>query len=234
MLLRDQRLLDTIERVIVRGVVFDLDGTLVDNMTLHTEAFAIFGRRHELPPFDADLRARLDGKRNADIFPVLFGRALTAEELREYADEKEGCYRELSRGRLKALSGLDRLLALLDARGIPCAVATSGPAENVEHTLRETGLARRLSVVVRGDEVLRGKPHPDIFVAAAARIGVDPRDCLAFEDSPAGVAGARAAGMVEVALTTSFSREQFLAAGVEADRIVADFDAFLAGFGALE
>jgi HAD superfamily hydrolase (TIGR01509 family) len=217
----------------IRGVVFDLDGTLVDNMALHTEAFAIFGRRHDLPPFDAELRARLDGKRNADIFPVLCGRALTAEELRAYADEKEGCYRELSRGRLKALSGLDRLLALLEARGIPCAVATSGPAENVEHTLRETGLAQRLPVVVRGDEVARGKPYPDIFLAAAARIGAPPSECLAFEDSPAGVAAARAAGMVEVALTTSFSREQFIAAGVEPDHIVADFDAFLAGAGAL-
>jgi HAD superfamily hydrolase (TIGR01509 family) len=211
----------------VRGVVFDLDGTLVDNMALHTEAFAIFGERHGLRPFDAEQRALLDGKRNADIFPVLCRRPLTAEELRAFADEKEGCYRELSRGRLAALTGLDHLLALLESRGIPCAVATSGPAENVEHTLRETGLAQRLSVIVRGDEVPRGKPHPDIFLAAAARIGVDPCSCLAFEDSPAGVAAALAAGMVCVALTTSFTRGQFEAAGVEPDRIVADFDAFL-------
>ncbi|HEY2946718.1 MAG TPA: HAD family phosphatase [Vicinamibacteria bacterium] len=217
----------------VRGVVFDLDGTLVDNMALHTEAFTVFGRRHGLPRFDEEQRARLDGKRNADIFPVLCGRALAPEELRAYADEKEGCYRELSRGRLRLVAGLDRLLTLLEARGIPCAVATSGPAENVEHTLRETGLSHRLPVVVRGDEVPRGKPHPDIFLVAAARIGVPPRECLAFEDSPAGVAAARAAGMVEVALTTSFSRAQFLAAGVEPDRIVADFDAFLAGAGPL-
>jgi HAD superfamily hydrolase (TIGR01509 family) len=217
--------------VSVRGAVFDLDGTLVDNMALHAQAFAAFMSRHALPPLDAGGRARLDGKRNADIFPDLFGRALPIEELRAYAEEKESLYRELSRGRLSPLAGLERLLEHLVARGIPFAVATSGPAENVRHTLAETGLAARLAVVVRGDQVPRGKPHPDIFLAAAERLGVGPSECLAFEDSPMGVAAARAAGMTCVAITTSFSAEAFQTAGVVPDALVADFDAFLAGPG---
>jgi len=215
----------------VRGVVFDLDGTLVDNMALHAQAFTAFMSRHALPPLDAGGRARLDGKRNADIFPDLFGRTLPLEELRAYAEEKEGLYRELSRGRLSPLAGLERLLERLGACGIPFAVATSGPAENVRHTLAETGLAARLAVVVRGDEVPRGKPHPDIFLAAAERIGVAASACLAFEDSPMGVVAARAAGMTCIAVTTSFSAEAFQAAGVVPDALVADFDAFLTGRG---
>ena len=82
---------------------------------------------------------------------------------------------------------------------------------------------------MRGDEVPRGKPHPDIFLAAAARLGVPPGECVAFEDSPAGVAAARAAGMVCVALSTSFSAEAFRAAGSAPDHVIADFEAFLSG-----
>ena len=214
-----------------RLIVFDLDGTLVDNMALHTQAFADFMGRYALPPLEDAQRARLDGKRNTDIFPVLFGRELPEEELRAYADEKEGLYRTISRGRLAPLAGLDRLLDLLVSREIPFAVATSGPAENVRHTLAEIGLAARIAVVVRGDEVARGKPHPDIFLAAAARLGADPRSCLAFEDSPSGVAAARAAGMVCVGVATSFSPQALTGAGVSPDLVVADYHAFLDGGG---
>lgn len=210
-------------------MVFDLDGTLVDNMELHTEAFADFMGRHGRPPLDDAQRARLDGKRNTDIFPELFGRDLPREELLALADEKEALYRALSRGRLVPLAGLARLLTLLAAGRIPVAVATSGPADNVRHTLAELGLAGRITEVVRGDQVARGKPHPDIFLAAAARIGVAPGECLAFEDSPSGVTAARAAGMVCVAVSTSFSEEVFRAAGAAPDHVVADFEPFLSG-----
>ncbi len=212
-----------------RGVVFDLDGTLVDNMALHAEAFAQFMTRRGLPPLDETQRTRLDGKRNTDIFPDLLGRALEREELRAVSEEKESLYRTLSRGRLAPLAGLDRLLAILAANGIPVAIATSGPAENVRHTLAELGLAERVTVIVRGDQVTRGKPHPDIFLAAAGRIGVPPGECVAFEDSPAGVAAARAAGMTCVAISTSFSDQAFRAAGVSPDHVLPDFEAFLSG-----
>jgi beta-phosphoglucomutase family hydrolase len=215
-----------------RGVIFDLDGTLLDNMALHAEAFAVFVQRHALAPFDGNRRKQLDGKRNRDIFPVLFGRALADEELRQYADEKEGLYRELSRGRLVALAGLDRLLARLHARSIPVAVATSAPPENVRHTLAELGLDGRLDRVVRADEVPRGKPHPDVFLAAARLLGVPAAVCLAFEDAPAGVAAAKAAGMACVGVTTSFDASALAAAGVAPDFTVADFDEYLKGPGA--
>ena len=104
-----------------------------------------------------------------------------------------------------------------------------GPADNVRHTLGELGLSERITVIVRGDQVPRGKPHPDIFLAAAERLGIPPAECVAFEDAPAGVAAAKAAGMVCVALSTSFSVEAFRAAGAMPDLVVADFDAFVAG-----
>jgi len=213
------------------GVVFDLDGTLVDNMPHHAQAFEVFTRRHGLPPFDEAMRARLDGKRNRDIFPILFARDLTPEELDRFADEKEALYRELSRGRLRPLRGLERLLSLLEERKIRSAIATSAPAENVPHTLGEIGLVARFPFVVRSDTVARGKPHPDVFLAAAERLGVPASECLAFEDAPIGIAAARAAGMSCVALTTTFPAEAFAAHGAAPDAAAADFDEYLAGPG---
>jgi HAD superfamily hydrolase (TIGR01509 family) len=215
----------------MRGAIFDLDGTLVDNMSVHMEAFAVFAERHSLPPLTLEDRKRLDGRRNRDIFPDLFGRALSDEEQRAFAEEKEALYRDLSSGRLVAVKGLDRLLECLNAAGIPAAIATSAPPDNVEHTLAELGLTRRLACVVRGDQVPRGKPFPDVFLAAAARLGVPAAACVAFEDAPIGIVAARAAGMQTVAIANSFAADVFLAASVGADVVVRDFDEYLAGAG---
>lgn len=214
-----------------RGFVFDLDGTLVANMALHEEAFARFTDRHSLPRLTADMRARLDGKRNRDIFPVLFADA-SPDDIRRYADEKESLYREISRGRLSPVPGLTRLLDALSAHRLPAALATSAPVENVAHTLGELGLSGRLTRIARSDTLPRGKPHPDVFLAAAQLIDVAPEDCLAFEDAPAGVRAAHAAGMTCVAVTTTFPAGTFAAHGAPPDLEVADFEAFLAGPGA--
>jgi HAD superfamily hydrolase (TIGR01509 family) len=213
------------------GVVFDVDGTLVDNMALHAEAFTRFCARHQLPALTVEMRARLDGQRNRDIFPVLFGRPLDEGELRAFIDEKEGLYRELSCGALAPLPGLVELLDRLEAAGVPVALATSAPAENVAHTLRELGLTGRLSRVVRSDQVPRGKPHPDVFLEAARVLDAAAQECVAFEDAPVGVRAARAAGMRCVAVTTTFTRAAFAAAGAEPDEAVSDFAEYLAGSG---
>jgi beta-phosphoglucomutase len=213
------------------GAVFDLDGTVVDNMPIHAKAFEAFMERHGLPPFDTELRARLDGKRNRDIFPILFGRDLSDGEIARFSHEKESLYRELSKGRLAPLRGLIRLLDRLEARGIPVAVATSAPLENVPHTLGESGLLERFERVVRGDTVPRGKPHPDVFLAACDLMERPAPRCVAFEDAPIGVLAARAAGMACVALTTTFDAATFEAHGAAPDAAVPDFDAYLAGPG---
>ena len=211
-----------------RGVIFDLDGTLVDNMALHAQAFAIFVERHGLPQLTEKDRARLDGKRNRDIFPDIFGRPLDDAFLRACTLEKEGLYRELSKGRLAPVAGLVTLLDALDGRQVPVAIATSAPPENVAHSLAELGLERRLTRIMRSDEVARGKPHPDVFLAAADLIGVAPERCLAFEDAPAGILAARAAGMRCVAVTTGFGAAALASHGAPPDLAVPDYDAFLA------
>ena len=214
-----------------RAVIFDLDGTLVDNMSFHVEAFAIFAQRHGLPPLEMAQRARFDGKRNREIFPDLFGRELSDAEQTSFADEKESLYRELSRGRLVPMPGLVRLLDLLETRGVGVAIATSAPAENVPHSLREMGLAERITCIARSGQVGRGKPFPDVFLAAARLLECEPGQCLAFEDAPLGVLAARAAGMTCVAITTSFDHAALVAAEAEPHAAVADFEEYMEKWG---
>ena len=210
-----------------KAVIFDIDGTIVDNMHLHAEAFSVFAERHGLPPLTSEDRARLDGRRNSEIFPILFKRDVPREEWQAYEHEKESLYRELSRGQLTPMKGLHDFIARLRADGIAVALATSAPERNVIHTLDELGLRNDFSVIVRGDQVPRGKPAPDVFLEAARQLGVAPPDCLVFEDAPMGVEAGKAAGMVVAALTTSFSEDQFQALPVPPDLVCADFDVFL-------
>lgn len=213
------------------AVVFDLDGTLADNMLWHAEAFDRFVARHGLPPITMAMRRRIDGKRNTEIMPILFEREMTPAEIEAHEHEKEGTYRELSRGGLRMTGGTVRLLDRLAAHGVPVAVATSAPALNVAHTLEELGLADRFAVIVRSDEVTHGKPAPDVYLRAAERIGVAPSACLAFEDAPVGVAAAVSAGMRCLAITTTFPAEAFLSAPIAPHGTCPDFDAYLATEG---
>jgi len=207
--------------------VFDIDGTLLDNMPFHIEAFEVFNQRHGLPTLTLERRKWMDGKRNRDIFPGLFDRRLAAGELETMAEEKESLYRRLSVGRLSPLGGLLRLLDLLDGLGVPTALATSAPLANVEHTLKELDLTTRLSTIARSDTVPRGKPFPDVFLEAARLLGVDAEACLAFEDAPAGIVAARSAGMRCAAIASSYPPDLLAATDPPPHWVVADYDEFL-------
>ena len=197
-------------------------------MHLHAEAFAVFVERHGLPPLTQEDRARLDGRRNSEIFPILFKRDVPREEWLAYEREKEGLYRELSRGRLAPMKGLHALIERITDEGILKALATSAPEPNVVHTLAEMGLADAFPIIVRGDQVARGKPAPDVFIEAARRLGVAAADCLVFEDAPMGIEAAQAAGMRVVALTTSFQAPHFESLAAPPTLVCRDFEEFLA------
>lgn len=183
----------------VAAAVFDLDGTLVDSMPAQYEAyrraFADHGGVLGREAFDAAV-----GATAAEVLPGLLaatGCTATVAEVRQ--GKARHLAAVLAEGALVALpaAGVARALAPL----VPLALCTSASGPTVALVLGHAGLDDLFGVRVTGDDVAQGKPHPEPFLLAAERLGVDPAACLAFEDSAAGVASARAAGMAVVDVT---------------------------------
>jgi len=195
------------------AAVFDLDGTLVDNIPWHLQAWVEMGRKLGADITPERFEREFSGRRNEEIFPAVAGRPLPAEELSLLAAEKEARYRALYAPHLRLLEGADTLLLRLAESRVTCAIASAAPADNRAFVLGGLGLHGRFAAVVGAEAVQRGKPFPDLFLAAAAAVEVAPARCLAFEDAVLGVQAARAAGMDVVALTTTTSAAALAEAG---------------------
>jgi len=181
----------------VQGVVFDMDGLLVDTETLFRDAMMEVTARHgrDLP---LSVFLRMVGLPREDSRAVAmthFGEGFDYEPW--IAEVTEAAHARLEVG-VAVKTGVTELLDDLEAAGIPCAVATSSGHTSVELQLGPNGLLRRFQAVVAAGDYVRGKPAPDPFLEAARRLGVDPVDCLALEDSHNGVRAAHAAGMMTV------------------------------------
>lgn len=192
----------------LRALIFDMDGTIVDNMGFHDQAWERWHAVQGLPFDAANFFSLTAGRTNAEIFADLVD-DLTPERSAEFARQKESIYRELYAPHLAPVAGLPALLDAAEARGLGLAVGTAAPPDNVAFVLDNLGLRRRFATVVHPSEGIRGKPHPDIFLEAARRIGVEPQHCLVFEDAPLGVEAARRAGMRAVAMTTMLTPDRF-------------------------
>jgi len=208
----------------LQAALFDLDGTLVDNMNLHTDAWVETSSRYGPPvPRDRFIR-EWAGKKNEELIPLMLGREPTPAELAEIARSKESRYRELASHQLKELPGTSALLTRLKARGLKLAVATAAPEGNRRLVLDASGLGlgRFFDAVVGPEGNVRGKPAPDIFLACAKALHVAPPDCIVFEDALNGVRAGAAAGMPVVAVTTTTDEQSLREAG--ARWVIRDFE----------
>jgi beta-phosphoglucomutase len=190
------------------GTVFDMDGVIVDNRKYHVLAWKAFAREHGVPFDLRHFKDHLFGRVNREIFMGLYGHALPEAEVIAWAEEKESLYRSIYKGHVEPARGLVAFLGALDARGVPSAVATAAPRENLDFALDEAGLRPYFRALVDVTQVRLGKPAPDLYLKAAEMLGVPAARCVAFEDSYPGLESALAAGMKVVALTTTHTRRE--------------------------
>jgi beta-phosphoglucomutase family hydrolase len=192
-----------------RAFIFDMDGTIVDNMAFHTKSWvAFFEQRGHAIDADEFFRATA-GRQGHEIMRHYMGDHLTKEESAILDAEKEALYRELYAPHLETVAGFEQLIEEAQEQAVKLAVATAAPPANIVFTLDGLDLRRHFDAVVGAADVARGKPNPDVFLLAAERCGAAPENCIVFEDAPLGVEAARRAGMRAVVLTTTLPAEAF-------------------------
>ena len=201
------------------AVIWDMDGTIVDTAALHFNAWQTVFRSRDIAFSREDFRKNF-GLRNDTIIKEVLGPQAPPEEIASISSEKTQLFREsVKREGVKAMPGAIELLSALHGKGVPMAVASSAPRQNAETFLRMLGITHLLDIVVSGEEVVNGKPDPEIFLLAAGRLGVSPACCVVVEDAVGGVAAARAAGMRSIGVAANHPRESLRLADMVVDSL---------------
>ena len=202
------------------AVVFDMDGVLVDSGAHHRDAWRAMFRDIGVAPPPEFWRITIG--RPADEAVALLVDGIDHAEARRLADVKREHYSRLARRGTVPVAGVGAFVQALAHDEVPRAVATSATRRDLERVLGELGLRSRFDVIVTADDIRWGKPHPEVYLKAAAGLGVKPSACVVFEDALVGVQAARAAGMRVIGVTSAHTTDELVGAGAE--RAVPDFE----------
>jgi beta-phosphoglucomutase len=204
-----------------RACIFDMDGVLVDSGSHHRAAWQALLDELGATPAAAEFWRLTIGRPAEEAVPLVLGRSLSEDEARHVAFRKRELYLRLARG-VQAVPGVQAFVADLAERGVPRAVATSATRRDVERILRQLDLRLYFEVIVSVEDVVWGKPDPEVYVLAARRLRVPPEACLVLEDSLVGVEAARRAGMRAVGVSTAHDEGELRRAGAEC--VIGDFE----------
>lgn len=197
------------------GLVFDLDGVVIDSMPMHLTAWQAYLKSLGIELAEVD--SCMHGRRNDDIVSEFIGPELSPQEVFKHGAAKESLFREMM-GPYLMRHLVPGILEFLDTCvGVPIGLATNAEPANADFVLDGAGLRRYFQVVVDGHQVQRPKPEPDVYLHAARLLGVDPKNCIVFEDSPVGIAAAKASGARVVAVRT------YAAELPQVDLVIRDF-----------
>jgi beta-phosphoglucomutase len=196
------------------GVIFDMDGVLVDTGWAHRQAWHDLAEKEGLEISDEFFR-RTFGMQNAAILPMLRP-DISTHEMERLSDWKEQRYRDLMKEHLELAPGAEALLKDLKDHGFRLAIGSSAPPENLNLFWNRLSLAQWFEARVTKEEITQSKPAPETFLKAAEKLGLAPACCAVVEDAVPGVRAGKAAGMPVVAVTTTRQREDL----AQADRIV--------------
>jgi len=190
----------------VSGIVFDVDGLLVDSEPLQARAINGVLARHGIHLGEEEF-TELVGMQTRDNFVLLKARYGLPETIEELLAAKAELYLALVKTDLRACEGAVDLVKALKAQGVPLAVASSSPRRDVHLSLQAVGLSDCFLHIVTAEDAPRPKPAPDLYLEATRRLGLDPACCIAFEDSGAGVVAATSAGLTCYAVPHKYTRD---------------------------
>jgi beta-phosphoglucomutase len=213
-----------------RAVIWDVDGTLIDSSDAHWHSWRAIFQQEGYPDIDHATHLAWFGRRNEEILREYFGPDATEEMIFRIAEMKEAHYREgLKLGPTPVLPGVNDWLTWLAAEGWKLGISSSAATRNLEIILPQSGWSETFGAVVAREDVRKGKPDPEVFLIAAARLGVDPARAIVIEDAAAGVLGAHRAGMRTIGVGAHHADLGAMLSVSSLDQLPGDaFDALLA------
>ncbi len=213
-----------------KGIIFDFNGTLFWDSEKHLEAWREFSKRLREQPFtDDEMREYMFGRTNDDIIEYLTGEKPTRKMVERFAGEKEAVYRDMCRKDKRntvLAGGAVEFLDFLCEKNIPHTIATMSNGENVEFFIETFNLKKWFDVdkIVYDDGTMPGKPAPDIYLRAAKKLNLDPKDCVVIEDAVSGIESARAAGIGKIIAIASMESIDLYKNIPAVSQIIKNFD----------
>ncbi len=194
----------------MRAFLFDLNGTMIDDMGYHTEAWHhVINNELGGNMSIEDVKMEMYGK-NQEVLVRVFGEGrFSGEEMDKISFEKEKKYQQEYKPHLKLIEGLGEFLENADKKGIKMAIGSAAIMFNIDFVLDGLNIRRFFPVTISADQVSKSKPDPETFSKAAQDLGIAAGNCIVFEDNPKGVESARRAGMQCVVLTTMHEEHEF-------------------------
>ncbi|RNI26234.1 HAD family hydrolase [Rufibacter latericius] len=193
-----------------KAFLFDMNGTMIDDMDYHTKAWHQILNNDLQGSFSlSEVKEQMYGK-NSEVLARFFGEdRFTQEEADHLSIEKEKIYQKEYISHLKLINGLDTCLARAKEQDIKMAIATAAITFNIDFVVDNLDIRSYFQALVSADDVTKSKPHPETFLKSAEELGINPKDCLVFEDAPKGVEAAQNAGMDCLVITTMHGKEEF-------------------------
>ena len=196
----------------VNGIIFDMDGTIVDSLPYHHEAWRIFFEENKVEDFSEKLK-KYKGGGTLDLMKAVYGDIYSLEELKKMSDDKEIIFRDIYRGNIFPIDGYLEFLNEIKSKNILVGIASNAIKLNVDLTLKELGIYDLFDCIICGDEVNYGKPNPEMFNKTISYFKVNKANCLVFEDSIEGITAANNAGIKVIGVTSSNSSDVLRKAG---------------------
>ena len=189
-----------------KGIIFDLDGTIVDSLPYHYKAWKIFFKENKVENFSERLKDYKGGG-TLDLLTAVYGDKYSRKELKIMTDDKEIIFREIYKNNVVPIMGFMDMFELIKSKKILVGIASNAIRKNVKMILSELKIYEKFDSIICGDEVKRGKPDPEMFDETIDRFNLKKEECLIFEDSVEGVSAAVNSRVDVVGITSSTSRK---------------------------
>ncbi len=189
-----------------KGIIFDMDGTIVDSLPYHYKAWKIFFKENKVENFSERLK-HYKGGGTLDLLTAVYGDKYSRKELKIMTDDKEIIFREIYKNNVVPIIGFMDMLELIKSKKILVGIASNAIRKNVKMILSELKIYEKFDSIICGDEVKRGKPDPEMFDETIDRFNLKKEECLIFEDSVEGVSAAVNSRVDVVGITSSTSGE---------------------------